>query len=247
METDTSYCKNCEAPLSGPYCKQCGQRATVYKVTFRETLEDFFDSVFSVNAPFFYTLKGLFVNPGQVFRNYLAGKRRRYYKPVAFFILMTIAYLVIRSLITFDPFANTTLSVTDDSQRQLLTEARNFMLININKLLFVFVFTLGILIKLFFWRNRSLAEFLAISFYLTAVYTIFTTLNMFYVKYVNDGTQYLAILFMMLYFVYAMVQFFERRKLLVAIKSLILFLMAFVSYGFLAFGVSFLIIYIKST
>jgi uncharacterized membrane protein YhaH (DUF805 family) len=158
---------------------------------------------------------------------------------------MTVVYLLIRSLINYDPFGNTTVNVTDESHRQLLTKARNFMLLNIDKLLFVFVFTMGVFLKLFFYRKRSLAEFLAISFYLIAIYTILTTLNMFYIRYIDAGMQYLAILVMMIYFCYAMISFFKKRKILVLFKSLIVFNAGFIAYGLLAFAVSLLIVYLK--
>jgi len=119
------------------------------------------------------------------------------------------------------------------------------MLLNIDKLLFVFVFTMGVFLKLFFYRKRSLAEFLAISFYLIAIYTILTTLNMFYIRYIDAGMQYLAILVMMIYFCYAMISFFKKRKILVLFKSLIVFNAGFIAYGLLAFAVSLLIVYLK--
>lgn len=231
--------------MNGTYCPNCGQRSSIHKVTFKETFQDFVDAIFSVDAPFFNTIKWLFVNPGKLFREYLDGKRKRYYKPVAFFILMTIMYLVIRSLINYDPFANTTLTVEDDTQRQLLIEARNYMLLNIDKLLFVFVFALGLLLKIFFWRKQSLAEFFAISFYLAAVYTMFTILNMIVIHFVNPGIQYLAMVVMLVYFCYAMVRFFRKRIWLVILKSVFIFLVGFIGYGLTAFGISFLIIYLK--
>ena len=245
MSKPGTYCHNCDAPAEGKYCSECGQRTSVHKVTFRDSFQDFWDFLFSVNAPFFKTIKYLFINPGKVLREYLDGKRKSYYKPVAFFLLWTVIYLLIRSLINYDPFGNSTVNVTDETQKQLLTDARNFMLLNIDKLLFVFVFTLGVFLKLFFYRKRSLAEFLAVSFYLTAIYTIFTTLNMFYIRYVDSQLQYLAVMVMMLYFCYALISFFQKRKLLVLIKALIVFNIGFISYGLLAFAVSFLIVYLK--
>jgi hypothetical protein len=244
-ETST-YCHNCDERAQGKYCSRCGQRTSVHKVTFKETFQDFWDFIFTVNAPFFKTMKLVFVDPGKLFREYLEGRRKSYYKPVAFFLLMTIVYLLIRSLINYDPFGNTTVNVTDETQSQLLTRARNFMLLNIDKLLFVFVFTIGGLLKLFFYRKRSLAEFLAISFYLAAVYTIFTTLNMFYIVYIDQSFQALAIFVMLIYFCYALLSFFQKRKFIVLIKSIVIFILGFISYGFIAFGISALIVYLKN-
>lgn len=232
--------------MSGNFCSECGQRTSINKVTFSETFGDFWNYVFSVDAPFLVTLRLLFSNPGRLLRNYLAGKRKSYYKPVAFFILMTIVYLLIRSMINFDPFSNTTLQVSGNSQTLLLDEARNYMLLNVDKLLFVFVFTMGLLLKLFFYKKGSLAEFIAVSFYMIAVYTILAIFNMFFIKYINPDFQILAMLVMLLYFCYAMISFFQRSKFLVLVKSLLIFFLGFISYGFIAFAISFLIVWIQN-
>jgi len=238
-------CKNCEANTNSLFCENCGQKTTVDKITFKETLGDFFDTIFSVNAPLLITIKLLVINPGKLFREYLSGKRKTYYKPVAFFILISIIYLLIRSLINYNPFTSSTIQVSDETTRQLLSKAREFMLYNIDKFLFVFVFTLGLLLKFFFFRKRSFAEFIAISFYLLGFYTFITILNMFFIKFINNQIQFLAILVANIYFTYAMVSFFQKRKFLVAIKSLIVSFIAFFLYASTAFGISFLIIWFK--
>jgi hypothetical protein len=204
------------------------------------------DSIFSVNAPFFHTLKLLFINPGKMLREYLDGKRKSYYKPVAFFLLMTFLYLVIRALIDYDPFINNTIAVEDNSQRQLLTKARDFMLLNIDKLLFVFVFTMALLLKVFFYKKRTLAEFTVISFYLIAVYTIFSTLNMLFIQYVSREFQFLAVLAMLPYFLFTLISFFQKRKFMVFLKAMIIFFLGFFSYAFIAYSISLLIIYLKN-
>jgi hypothetical protein len=238
-------CNNCNQIVDGNYCVNCGQKTSVDKITFQETFQDFIDSIASVNAPLFKTLKLLFVNPGKLFREFLGGKRKSYYKPVPFFILATLVYLIIRQLIDFDPFGNTTISIKDSTQSQLFTEARNFFLYHIDKLLFVFIFTLGIFLKLFFFKKYLLAEFIAIAFYLIGVYTLIVIINMFYIHYVNEEIQFMAIFVMCIYFVYAMSSFFKKKKFLVVLKSLIIYFLAFYSYAMLAFGVSYIIIWFK--
>jgi len=229
------------------YCSQCGQRASVYKVTFGETFQDLVDTLISVDGLLWNTIKLLAVNPGKLFREYLVGRRKSYYKPVAFFVLISVVYLLVRALIDYDPFQNSTLSVEDQTQRQLLIKARNFMLLNIDKFLFIFVFSLGFMLKLFFFRKYTLAEFLAISFYVIGTYTLLTTINMFYVQYVNPKFQFLAMIAMLCYFCYAMVSFIQRRKLWIIFKSIIVFFAGIMIYGFTAFGISFLIVWLKQS
>ncbi len=244
MEANT--CKNCGEFSEGHFCPNCGQRMSVYKVTFKETFQDFMDVVFSVNAPLFITLKGLLIQPGKILRDYLNGHRKKYYKPVSFFILTTVLYLVIRSLIGFDPFKDTSIKVTDDVGSKLLTEGRNYMLLNINNLLFIFVFTLALFSKVFFFNRYLLAEFVATSFYFVGIYTLFITFNMFLVQYVSLSMQPFAIVVVMcLYFLFAMTSFLERPKPIILFKSFILFFLAFISYFLLGFGLSVLIVYSK--
>lgn len=242
---ESVVCRNCDTSFSGSYCINCGQRASVHRITFKETFGDFIDTVFSVNAPLWYTFKLLLVDPGKLFREYLEGRRKTYYKPVAFFILMTVIYLLIRTTINFDPFTNTTITVEDNSEGKLLIGAKNFMLINIDKLLFVFVFSTGLFLKLFFFKKHTLAEYFAIAFYLMGIYTLLTTLNMFYIQYLDSGFQFLAVLVMWGYFIYAMISFFQKKKVLVFFKTLLIFFLAFYLYFILAFGISFLIVWIN--
>jgi hypothetical protein len=246
----TNICKNCASTASEKYCPNCGQKTAVDRISFKETIQDFIESTFSINAPFLITLKFLITDPGRLFREFLEGKRKRYYKPVAFFILMSVLYLLVRSLIEFDPFGDTSvIAVGDDPKGEALdrlTRARNFMLINIDKLLFFFVFTLSLLLKGFFYKKNSLAEFVAIAFYVIGVYTLLTTLNMFYIQYANSEMQALAILFFGVYFVYAMISYFKHKKFWVGLKSIVVFFSAMFLYIALAFSFSYAFVTIKN-
>jgi len=247
MKAQSSYCKNCNSVVEDNFCSRCGQRTTIHKITFSETFHDLVGSLFLEEGPLWQSLKLLVLNPGKMFREYLAGRRKTYYKPVTFFILMTALYLVIRSIINYDPFGSNLMQVQDPTSGQLLLKARNFFLFNIDKLLFVFVFSLGLMMKLFFYRKNTLAEFLAISFFLMAIYTILTILNMFYIRYIDKSFQGIHIIIMTLYFIYAMVSFFQKNKALVIIKSLVVYALSFFLYGFGAFSIAVFIVWIKNS
>ena len=235
--------------VTGPYCANCGQRSSVHKVTFRETLDDLADQLFSLSAPLSLTVKMLVVNPGQLFREYLSGKRKKYYKPISFFLLTTLIFLFLRWAIDFSSMGqvigdpNTIPGVDND----LITQARIYMVENINNLLFIFVFALALMLKLFFYKKYMLSEFLAVAFYLAGFYSLVGTLNSFYIRYINPDVQYLAMLFMQVYFVYAMISFFQVRKFAVAIKSVFIYLLSYVLYAFLGFYFSYLIVWLKQS
>ena len=244
MEASPNSCKNCGQITSGAYCNNCGQRSSVYKVTFKETFNDLADNLLSISAPLPNTLKYLILDPGKLLREYLQGRRKSYYKPISFFILATVIYIFLRWLIDFD--IRGTVITTDSAVEQLgennMARARDFMFRNINNLLFFFVFSLSLMLKMFFYKKYLLSEYIAVAFYLVGFYSLITSINIFYIKYVDRGTQFLAILAMALYFIYAMVRFFDKNPIRVGIKSLAAYVLAYLGYGILAFGFSYLIV-----
>lgn len=248
MEKEKTYCHNCGTASEQEYCPACGQRTSVHKVTFRETFQDLADQLFTLSAPLPQTLKILVVNPGVLFRDYLSGKRKRYYKPISFFLLTTLLFILIRWLVDFNPVRQTVGTPTDNPliESDLVGPAADFMFQNINNLLFIMVFTLAILMKVFFFKNYTLAEYIAVSFYLVGFYTLIATLNIFYLKYLNPDFPYLHMLLMSVYFIYAMFTFMTRRKWLVVIKAFLTYYLAYALYLILAFYFSYFVVFLES-
>lgn len=91
-------CKNCENTIQGKYCSHCGQKASVGKITLASLLDEFSDSVFQVNRGFFYTLKELFWRPGKSINEYLSGKRKKHFKPIAYVLVFSTIYFLITEI-----------------------------------------------------------------------------------------------------------------------------------------------------
>ncbi len=97
MQTIT--CKNCEQHYKGNFCPDCGQKATEAHIGLKYFLHDIPHSVFHIDKGFFYTLWVLISKPGQALKDYLAGKRVKFFKPFAFVILMsTICTILIKGI-----------------------------------------------------------------------------------------------------------------------------------------------------
>lgn len=201
-------------------------------------------SLFSLDAPILKTLGLLFSNPGKLFRRYLSGQRKRYYKPVTFFILTTVVFLLFRWLLDYNPMIDAEKNTSTPEAAKFLIDAGRLMFSNIDKMLFLFVFSLAISMKLFFYRKNTLAEFVAISFYMLGAYTLLSTINMFVFTFVKNIFQPISRIFMFFYFIWAMVSYFEERKLLVFFKSILTTVFGFALYVVLGLGLAFIIILI---
>ena len=88
-------CANCDTPLVGPYCSQCGQRAADRIVPLHEMTQEWVEDLFEFDIRIFRTLPTFFFKPGRLTKEYVQGRRVRYVRPlrlylVASFILFTV-------------------------------------------------------------------------------------------------------------------------------------------------------------
>jgi len=123
MQPET--CLNCGAPLSGPFCAQCGEekidRDHLKLGSFaHRALEDFTDLE---HSKFFGTLFSLFARPGFLTQEYLRGRKRAYIGPVklylTIFAISLFLYSIYRPVAVYDMRAITAADPRGNWQRVL--------------------------------------------------------------------------------------------------------------------------------
>jgi len=88
-------CGNCAAPLTGPYCAQCGQHAGESARSLGAVLHDGWHLFVHVDGRFWCTLWTLLVKPGQLTLDYFADRRARYVSPVRLYFVISIAFFAL--------------------------------------------------------------------------------------------------------------------------------------------------------
>ncbi len=92
-------CKNCDQLVEGNFCSNCGQNSKVGRFNFLTFIKEVSGSIFQLNRGILFTAKELFIRPGKTIREYLGGKRKRHFKPLAYtFTLSTILYFLSKYL-----------------------------------------------------------------------------------------------------------------------------------------------------
>ncbi|GAB3016646.1 hypothetical protein GCM10027051_21420 [Niabella terrae] len=92
-------CLNCGTGFAGKFCPQCGQSAEEKRISAHWLLHDVPHSVFHIDRGFFFTIKKLFTQPAVMVKDYLEGRRVKYFRPFAYVVLMTtICSLIIKGL-----------------------------------------------------------------------------------------------------------------------------------------------------
>lgn len=102
-ERTLTHCENCQAPLAGPYCAQCGQHAIDYRRSLMQVMIDAADSFFDWDTKFLRSLGVLLVRPGRITNDFNAGRRVRYMHPLRLYFLASIAFFLMAKLINLAP------------------------------------------------------------------------------------------------------------------------------------------------
>ena len=88
-------CKNCGHRVDEKFCNHCGQNSKVDRINFPNFLNEVSESVFQINKGLFYTLKELFVRPGNTLKEFINGKRKNHFKPIAYVLTLSTVYFLI--------------------------------------------------------------------------------------------------------------------------------------------------------
>ena len=90
-------CKNCDQNIDTNFCPNCGQSAKVGEINLSYFLQEMTDSLFQINRGFFFTMRELFIRPGESIREYLSGKRNNHFTPIAYVLTLSTIYSTISS------------------------------------------------------------------------------------------------------------------------------------------------------
>ena len=82
-------CKNCYNQFEGNFCPKCGQAFTVHRINAAYFLHDIPHSILHVDKGLPYTFKQLITHPAKALREYLEGKRVRFFRPFGYVVIMS--------------------------------------------------------------------------------------------------------------------------------------------------------------
>ncbi|WP_257386894.1 DUF3667 domain-containing protein [Tahibacter caeni] len=93
-----AHCANCNAPLHGEYCHDCGQPIKGMIRPLSGLTADVFDSVFNIDSRILRTIVPLYFRPGYLTNEYFIGRRVRYVTPFRLFFFLTIVAFFVAQL-----------------------------------------------------------------------------------------------------------------------------------------------------
>lgn len=87
-------CLNCGTKCKGAYCPTCGQKTSVGRFQLKEIAVNTINSLLTSDNKIWRTCSCLLSRPGHMIREYLLGKRVRYYAPVQLLVCLVAIYAI---------------------------------------------------------------------------------------------------------------------------------------------------------
>lgn len=88
-------CENCNTPLKGSWCYNCGQRVLHHQDNFWHLLLHFIADYFHYDGKFWNTFKTLFTRPGLATLHFLEGRRASFLPPVQLYIFSSAVFFIL--------------------------------------------------------------------------------------------------------------------------------------------------------
>lgn len=136
-------CINCATHFQGDYCPVCGQTADTHRFTIITALHNVITTVFAGDNTFVNTCASLLWCPGVVARDYICGRRVRYFRPIALLVRLVAVSALLMWLfdvngVNLNPLVNPEVESNINSQ-----SLANFISTLIsNKVVFTLTFTI---------------------------------------------------------------------------------------------------------
>lgn len=196
-QAETATCRNCGHQPPADYCPNCGQR-DAQRLTAVRVLGESFDKLLELDFGLLRTLRGLFLNPGKVVSDYLAGRRQYYANPLKFAFLMTTLNVAVVFFLEIDAqnFASTT-----QAQDQLGNEVFHFVMAIRSYIVFLIAFPVAIVASRVLRKTGiNAAEFYTVfMFYFGLNMTVDTLLAIAGVYSLEWGTLAAKVLYFLLF------------------------------------------------
>jgi len=238
-----AICLNCGADIEDQFCPHCGQKKQVGKLTWYSLVSETVHFFSHIQHGFLNTSYQLLIRPGRVMKEYLAGKRKKYYKPISLFLvwagLRYITYKLVSELMHYENLRDNNFLFGSKEVGAYVVQYNQF-----------FGLLLVPIVALFIWliiarRKINYVETLTVSIYASAgiemliLLQIFITGLLFRSNFLTDNFSIQVQAVYLAWSFFCLVDFFKRDKIkLLAVKILLALLISFFAFqtasGFIA-------------
>ena len=237
-----NICKKCKSEFRGNYCSNCGHPQEIERINGRYILSEI-GSVLNFQKGIFFTIKELFIRPGQNIKIFISEDRNRLVKPIMFILICSLVYTIFKQIFGFkDGYIDLQFDGSGSAISlifQWITQNYGYS----NILMSVFV---ALWIKILFRKYEcNFYEILILLFFVSGMQMLMFS----FLGALESLTKIRVLSFgayiVMVYAFWATAQFFDKRKILNYLKAPISYFLGLITFFFGAIGIGLIIDLIK--
>jgi hypothetical protein len=237
-------CANCEHAFDSKFCPACGQKADIHRVKIKTVVHDFLHAFTHADKGFLLLVKELVTKPGIVAREFMEGRRKRYFNPLSFLVITSAVFAYIDDTTGYME-ALTGGSQGTDSARVSPQMREVFEIVRTSgKTLTLFLIAplFALLSWLFFIRSKyNYAENFVLNAFLFGEAMIFRIVffipvHVIFPEYTARITWFFYEPVFLLYMIVAFRQFYRQNLFLTIIKAIFIRVLFVVLFWFLILG-----------
>ncbi|HJY64042.1 MAG TPA: GNAT family N-acetyltransferase [Ignavibacteria bacterium] len=239
-------CLNCGAIIEQKFCPNCGQKKSTGRYTIRHILNDFFHSFTHIDSGILYLIKEQLLRPGIVVKEYIAGKRKKYFSPFQYMILgaAIVTFFTVNLDLGTGLFGE--LSVKGDNADVVIRNLTAFIYRYINIILMLTVPLIAVYSRLLFRKSGyNYAEHLVLNTFVSALrhlLFLFAVPFLYFFKEYSENILKIFVTVWSFYFIWTYVQFFKpKHKIWAGIKAFLVCYLFLISNGLIIAVVYFIL------
>jgi hypothetical protein len=232
----STHCKNCGADLDGVFCRNCGQKADIHAISFSYLTHEAIHALTHTDKGFLFLIKDLLLKPGIVAKEYIEGKRKKYFNPLSFFVITSALHAY---FVTKTGYFSASESSGTSSGRKMpswIADALRYSNEHGRLLQFLLIIPLLALLTWIFFRKprRNLAELSVLFAFIVGesnVLRILVFIPVFLLfPELGRTNVYTFEVVLLVYITVALKQFYNQNIIVTAIKSLLIMVFMIVFY-----------------
>jgi hypothetical protein len=226
-------CKNCNNEVNQNFCPNCGQPLKLKRIDGHYIAHEI-EHVLHFERGILFTVKELFINPGQNIRDYISENRSRLVKPVIFIIITSLIYTLISHFFHIkDEYLK-----YDGLEDSTLVKILGWLQANYGYMNILTGMFIAIWLKVFFKKYGY--NFFELTIMLCFVLGISMLIYAFFA--IIEGISHIKLLPVagmtgMIYLIWATGSFFEKKKISNYFKALVCYLLGIITFYVLTIAI----------
>jgi hypothetical protein len=225
-------CKNCNNSVEYSYCAHCGQKTSVESLTLKRLVKEISDNIFQVNYGLFFSIKEFTLRPAHSINNYLNGKRRQYFQPIAYAFTLATLYFIIARLtgdvtVVEELFEGYLIGIQEKGDVVSESSSRLIKWVSDNyaytTLMIVPMFSIASFI-VFINNKRNILEHLVVNLYITGHQSIVyaTSAMLSLISDFGDIRELITVFVSVLYATWTLTSFFNQNHVLIRLIQVLM-------------------------